>query len=67
MSNVTKPENRVWNPACECMSRKDLEALQLERLQKVVQTAWDKVPYYRAKMKAAGVVPQDVRTLADAA
>ena len=67
MSNVTKPENRVWNPACECMSRKDLETLQLERLKKVVQTAWDKVPYYRAKMEAAGVAPQAIRTLADVA
>ena len=67
MSEVKKPENRVWNPACECMARKDLEALQLERLRKVVQTAWDKVPYYRAKMEAAGVAPPDVRTLADAA
>ncbi|NCD22546.1 MAG: phenylacetate--CoA ligase [Spartobacteria bacterium] len=67
MSAVIKPENSVWNPACECMPRKDLEALQLERLKKVVQTAWDKVPYYRAKMEAAGVAPQDVRTLADVA
>ncbi|MGD9611608.1 MAG: phenylacetate--CoA ligase family protein [Kiritimatiellia bacterium] len=67
MSEVKKPENRVWNPACECMSRKDLEALQLERLKKVVQTAWDKVPYYRAKMEAAGVKPGDVQSLADLA
>ena len=55
MSNVTKPENRVWNPACECLPKKDLEALQLKRLKKVVKTAWDKVPYYRAKMETAGV------------
>ena len=67
MSNVTKPENRIWNPACERMSRNDLEALQLKRLKTVVETAWDKVPYYRAKMAAAGVAPQDVRALADVA
>ena len=67
MSNVAKPENRIWNPACERMSRKDLEALQLKRLKKVVKTAWDKVPYYRAKMEAAGVAPKDVRSLADVA
>lgn len=67
MSNVKKPENRVWNPACECLPKKDLEALQLERLKKVVATAWEKVPYYRKKMEAAGVKPGDVRSLADLA
>ena len=67
MSEVKKPDNRVWNPACECLPKKDLDALQLERLKQVVQTAWDQVPYYRAKMAAAGVKPGDVRTLADLA
>jgi len=67
MNVTTKPENRVWNPACECMPRKDLEALQLKRLKKVIKTAWDKLPYYRRKMEAAGVAPKDVRTLADVA
>ena len=66
--NVTcKPENRVWNPACECMSRKDLEVLQFKRLRKVVKTAWDKLPYYRQKMEAAGVAPRDIQLLADVA
>ena len=67
MKEVKKPENRVWNPACECLPRKDLEVLQLARLKKVVKTAWAKVPYYRKKMEAAGVAPQDIRTLADLA
>ena len=49
------------------MSRNDLEALQLQRLQKVVQTAWDRVPYYRRKMESAKVAPGDIRTLADVA
>ncbi|NCA83325.1 MAG: phenylacetate--CoA ligase [Opitutae bacterium] len=65
MSKAKKPENRVWNPACECLPRKDLEALQVKRLKKVVKTAWEKVPYYRKKMEAAGVAPQDIRSLAD--
>lgn len=67
MNNVKRPENRVWNPACECMPKKDLEALQLKRLKKVVKTAWEKVPYYRRKMAAAGVAPKDIRSLADVA
>ncbi len=47
------------------MPRKELEALQLKRLKKVVKTAWDKLPYYRKKMAAAGVSPKDIRSLAD--
>ena len=65
MNVTTKPANRVWNPACECLPRPELAALQLKRLKKVVKTAWEKVPYYRAKMEAAGVKPRDIRTLAD--
>ena len=67
MNVTTRPENRIWNPACECMSRKELEALQLRRLRRIVRTAWEKQPHYRAKMEAAGVAPKDVRTLADVA
>jgi len=67
MKEVKKPENRVWNPACECMSRNELDILQLKRLQALVQTAWDRVPYYRTKMEVSGVEPGDIRTLADIA
>jgi phenylacetate-CoA ligase len=65
MNQLKKPENHVWNPACECMPRKGLKALQLMRLKKVVKTAWDKIPYYRKKMEVAGVAPKDIRSLAD--
>lgn len=65
MNVTTKPENRVWNSPCECMPRNDLNDLQLKRLRKVVKTAWDKLPYYRGKMEAAGVAPKDIRSLAD--
>jgi phenylacetate-CoA ligase len=67
MNNAKKPENRIWNPACECMARKELDELQLQRLQAVVRLAWDKVPYYRKKMEVTGVEPGDIRTLADVA
>lgn len=65
MKNVKKPENRVWNAGAECMPRKELDALQLKRLQEVVRTAWERLPYYRAKMEAAGVQPADIRSLGD--
>ena len=58
---------RIWNPACECLGRDALRTLQLERLKRQVQRAWDHVPYYAAKMRAVGITPDDIRTLADAA
>ncbi len=54
----------IWSKE-ECLSRAEMESLQLSRLQETVQRVYDKVPYYRAKMEAAGVTPQDIRTLAD--
>jgi phenylacetate-CoA ligase len=57
---------RYWDAARECQPRAALEALQLERLQRQVRVAWEKLPYYRAKMVAAGITPADIRSLADA-
>ncbi len=30
MNGVKKPENRIWNPSCECLPRKDLDAFQYQ-------------------------------------
>ncbi len=54
----------IWSKE-ETLSRAEMEGLQLERLQETVQRVYDKVPYYRAKMEAAGVTPQDIRSLKD--
>src|SRR2546426_4445362 len=45
----------------------DLKNLQLERLRWTLQHAYDKVPHYRRKFDAAGVKPQDCRSLSDLA
>jgi phenylacetate-CoA ligase len=44
-----------------------LGALQLERLQWSLQHAYDNVPHYRRKFDAAGVKPDDCRSLEDLA
>ena len=49
----------------ERLTRAELEALQLERLQATVHHAYTQVPAYRAKLDAHGVAPDDIRTLAD--
>jgi phenylacetate-CoA ligase len=45
----------------------ELRKLQLERLKWSLHHAYDKVPHYRKKFDAAGVKPEDCRTLADLA
>ena len=57
----------IWDRKHECMGRKELDALQLERLRKTVATVYDKVAFYTGKLDEAGVKPGDVKTLADLA
>ena len=56
----------IWSKE-ETLSRAEMEALQLSRLQETVARVYEKVPYYRAKMDEMGVKPQDIQTLADLA
>lgn len=55
----------MWNPQIETMSRDEMAALQLPRLQWSVKHAYDHVPMYREKMQKAGVKPEDIRSLSD--
>ncbi len=49
----------------ETLSRAEIEALQLERLQDTVKRAYEHVEPYRKKMEEAGVRPEDIKTLDD--
>ena len=49
----------------ESMPRPELEALQSERLSKLVARVYDKVPYYKEQMDAKGVKPADIKSIAD--
>ncbi|MDQ1552669.1 MAG: phenylacetate-CoA ligase [Actinomycetota bacterium] len=71
MSSTTAPKTRLrpakpdeQDPA-ERMSRDELEALQLTRLQETVRHAYANVPHYRTKLDGAGVHPDDIRSLDD--
>jgi phenylacetate-CoA ligase len=55
----------IWSTRFECMSRSDMEALQSERLASLVRKVYENVPFYRAKMDAAGVRPGDIRGIRD--
>lgn len=56
----------IWSKE-ETLSRSEIEALQLERLQETVNRVYEKVEAYRAKMDAVGVKPQDIKSLKDLA
>ena len=45
--------------------REKIEALQLDRLQRIVVTAYEKTPYWRSVMDENGFSPSDICTLAD--
>src|SRR6476646_12276928 len=49
----------------ETISRDELEALQLSRLQHTLAYAYDRVPLYKRKFDEAGVHPTDLRELSD--
>ncbi|GAB1478501.1 phenylacetate--CoA ligase [Paracoccaceae bacterium] len=51
--------------AIETASRDEIEALQLQRVQWSLGHAWANVPHYRAAFAAAGVHPDDIRSLDD--
>ena len=57
----------IWNQSVECMSREEMRALQSERLVKLVAYVYERVPFYRAKMDAAGVKPSDIHDIDDIA
>ncbi len=56
---------RYYQPEIECASREQILAWQNERLLKQVRNVWDNVPYYRKKMEAKGVTPEDIKSVDD--
>jgi phenylacetate-CoA ligase len=49
----------------ETASEDELRTLQLARLKKTLMTAYEQVPHYQAKFKAAGVHPSQLKSLSD--
>jgi phenylacetate-CoA ligase len=51
----------------ERASRDEIAALQVERLRSTVRHAYENVPFYRSRLAAAGIDPDDCRSLDDLA
>ena len=56
---------QYWQEEIETASREQLTAWQNERLANTVKRVYENVPMYRERMDAAGVKPEDIKTIAD--
>ncbi|NPV54224.1 MAG: phenylacetate--CoA ligase [Firmicutes bacterium] len=55
----------IWDKRHETMSRDEMRALQLTRLQALVERVYRTSPFYRKLWDEAGVKPEQVKTLDD--
>ena len=53
--------------ALDFVPRRELEQLQLKRLQTVVALCYENVPLFNSRMKERGILPEDIRSLDDLA
>src|SRR5438876_524023 len=65
MTSAVRGEMFMFDRAAETMPRAALEALQFSRLKETIGRAYAKVAPFRRKLDAAGVKPDDFKTLAD--
>ncbi len=56
---------KYFQPEIECADPAELRKIQDEKLVKQVWHVWNNVPYYRAKMEAKGVKPEDIHGVDD--
>ena len=57
----------IWNTDFETLSQSQMATLQGERLGKLVDALYRKVPFYRGKMDRAGVKPSHIQAIGDIA
>ncbi len=61
------PHSDIYWSREEVMPEKELEELQMKRVRWVIRHAYENVPFYRRKLKEAGIHPDDVKTREDVA
>lgn len=57
--------NEIYMSEIECAPRGEMELLQSYRLSKQIRRVYENVKPYREKMDAAGVKPEDIKTVKD--
>lgn len=59
------PAQPYWNPVLETLPREKLQALQLKKFQRIFRWAYERSKFHRSLYQAAGIHPDDIRTLDD--
>ncbi len=54
-----------YQPEIECASRDYLHAIQSARLIKMIDSAYQNVPFYRMRLDEAGISPSDIHSIDD--
>lgn len=62
--NIPDSSCKYFNEKEETLSRQQIEALQLERLQATVRHCMNS-PFYKARFEEAGIKPEEITTLED--
>ncbi|MFW6035652.1 MAG: phenylacetate--CoA ligase family protein [Halothermotrichaceae bacterium] len=55
----------IWNEKAECLTRKEMQELQLNNLKNIVKRAYNKVPFYKKKFDKIGLKPKHINSLKD--
>ncbi|HIJ59147.1 MAG TPA: phenylacetate--CoA ligase [Nitrospirae bacterium] len=55
----------IWDQKAECMSQKERAVIQLERLKKIVNYAYENVPFYKKKFREHKIKPEHIQSLKD--
>lgn len=63
MKDLTPPKSSL--DPIEIASRDEIETLQLKRLKWSLRHAYDNVPFYKTSFDAAGIHPDDLKSLSD--
>ncbi|MDR2881086.1 MAG: phenylacetate--CoA ligase, partial [Azoarcus sp.] len=58
-------QRNYFDSRIETAPREDIRRIQLEKLQRQVAWAFDRVPWYRERFRELGVRPEDIRSLED--
>ena len=57
-------QNEFLHPDKECLTREQIDALQVERLQATIRHCMHS-PFYKKKFEEMGINPEDIKTPAD--
>ena len=55
----------IWEKQAETMPRDELKGLQFGRLQSVLKSVYERVPFYRRAFQGQDILPGDIRTIPD--